>query len=279
MKNKIALKEPGTDLSRRHFSVVIKNRLESEHCLYPEVKKMMIIADTSGDFHSFKKKLLDKRLIDKKNNWLFSNGHLIIVGNFGDYRNVGNELLWMVYSLEQKAIKHGGYVHFILGYHGIKNLKLDWGSSSPKYAYSTMKKKNSYTLLYDGNLELYRWLLTKNMIEKIGRVIINGGLKNNIASDYNFSLRNISEYKIFGQNKADKKDTLEEYEQELDYDPAILIKKRSAKDSSSFHPTLKDNVEEDYIIINLATHESCTLVLSQTHIRIGLPEKKEKLSL
>lgn len=280
MMNKIALREPGIALSKRYFSVVIKNKLESEHALFSEVKKMMIITDTTGDFHSFKKKLLEKGLIDKKNTWIFSNGHLVIVGNFEDYRNVGNELLWMIYSLEQKAIKHGGYVHFILGYQGIKNLWLNWGASRPNYAYPIMGKRNNYALLYDGNLELHRWLLTKNIIEKIGRVIINGGFQNNIQSDYYSSGLKISAYNAFIKNQQtniDKKHILAE--QEHNYAPFILIKKGRLKNHPTPPSLSHEKAEDGDTIINLSTHKTCTLVVSSTHIRIGLAEKKEKISL
>ncbi|SFN88397.1 hypothetical protein SAMN05428949_3741 [Chitinophaga sp. YR627] len=278
--NKIALKEPGTGLSRKYFSVIIKNKLESEYALFSEVKKMMIVADTTGNFHSFKKKLLDKGVIDKKNTWIFSNGHLIVVGNFEDYRNVGNELLWMVYSLEQKAMKHGGYVHFILGAQGIKNLWLNWTFSTPNYAYPIIGKKKNYALLYDGNLELHRWLLTKNIIEKIGRVLINGGFYHNIQSDDYSSGVNMSAYKAFTKNAQTniKKEDAPAAESHNSA-PLILIKKEQPKNHSAKPDLPQEKTEDEYITINLLTHETCTLMLSRTHIRIGFAEKKEEISL
>ena len=135
---------------------------------------MLVLADLEGNFLAFRKILLQNGVIDKNNKWIFDNGHLVIIGDCFDRGEQVTECLWLTYSLEEKARKKGGYVHFILGNHEIMNLNGDWRYVHPKYATSS---KVPYTALYYGNNELWKWLCTKNIIEKIGdTVFVHGGI-------------------------------------------------------------------------------------------------------
>jgi hypothetical protein len=93
---------------------------------------------------------------------------LVIVGDCFDRGEEVMECLWLIYSLEEKARRAGGYVHFLLGNHEIMNMNGDWRYVHPKYAQSS---NVPYTALYNGNSELWHWLQTKNIMEKIGDVL------------------------------------------------------------------------------------------------------------
>lgn len=165
---KIRMSLPNVEQSSNGFSFRIKYRSWNEQCEYTQPKKMFIISDIEGNFRSFHKLLMKAKVIDKYFHWIFKDNHLVIVGDCFDRGEEVTECLWLIYSLEEKAKKDKGHVHFILGNHEIMNMNGDWRYVHPKYAQRT---NGSATALYGGNNELWRWLRTKNIIEKIGDIL------------------------------------------------------------------------------------------------------------
>lgn len=178
MKNtsKISLSLPGTNISGTYFSLRIKSELYNERSIYSNPSKIFALSDIEGNFNSFRRLLLKNRVIDLNYHWTFDDGHLVIVGDCFDRGEQVTECLWLIYSLEEKARKEGGYVHFILGNHEIMNMNGDWRYIHPKYAIAS-RSHASRTALYGGNNELWRWLRTKNIMEKIGNILfVHGGI-------------------------------------------------------------------------------------------------------
>jgi len=115
------------------FEVQLKDQLQVEKSEYTDVDKIFAISDIEGDFHAFTQLLEIGKVIDEKFNWTFGDGHLVLVGDFLDRGPQVTEVLWLIYSLEEKAKAAGGYVHFILGNHEIMNLSGDLRYVSKKY--------------------------------------------------------------------------------------------------------------------------------------------------
>ncbi|HZI52989.1 MAG TPA: metallophosphoesterase, partial [Chitinophagaceae bacterium] len=107
------------------FPVVLKTKLSNEKPEYNGVKKMLVISDIEGNFTAFRKLLRGNGVIDENFNWTFGKDHLVLVGDFVDRGTMVMEVLWLIYSLEEKAKAAGGYVHFILGNHEIMNMNGD----------------------------------------------------------------------------------------------------------------------------------------------------------
>lgn len=170
---KIAISEPGTETGRRYFSLRLKQSLSVEPTEYRDPHKLLVIRNIQGDFHVFRELLISVGIIDKKYHWIFGDGHLVITGDCLGENEIGTECLWLVYALEEKAKRKGGYVHFILGKNEINNLNGSWHRLQPRYAKSRRTSKAPYVVLYDGNSELRRWLGTKNIVEKIGSVFVS----------------------------------------------------------------------------------------------------------
>jgi len=100
-----------------------------------------------------------------------------LVGDFFDRGLNVTECLWFIYHLEQQAVKHGGYVHFILGNHEIMNLNDDIRYVRNKYTENSKLMNEEYTNFYKPDTELGRWLQTKNIAEKIGKYLfVHGGI-------------------------------------------------------------------------------------------------------
>lgn len=175
---KIAVSIMNGNKPGRYLSFRLKQHLENEPGEFKRPQKMFVVSDIEGNFHSFCKLLYKGKVINRYLDWVFEDNHLVIVGDCFDRGEHVLECLWLIYSLEEKAKKRGGYVHFILGNHEIMNMNGDWRYVHPKYA----KGKNRHAVaLYDGNNMLWRWLCTKNIIEKVGDILfVHAG----IASEF-----------------------------------------------------------------------------------------------
>jgi hypothetical protein len=163
------------------FRTKIKNALEIEQSKYPESEKIIAISDIEGNFSVLRDFLINNGVINNENQWIFGNGHLVLVGDFFDRGLNVTECLWFIYHLEQEAVKSGGYVHFILGNHEIMNMNDDFRYVRHKYFHNTYLIKENYKDWYTVNTELGRWLQTKNIVEKIGNYLfMHGGVSEEI---------------------------------------------------------------------------------------------------
>ncbi|MBM3414988.1 MAG: metallophosphoesterase [Bacteroidetes bacterium] len=166
-----------TDDPAKMFIVKLKSELSIEKTDYSGASKLYILSDIDGNFSAFKKLLLAGGIIDAGFNWTFGNGHLVLTGDFVDRGSQVNEVLWLIYSLEDKAKAAGGYVHYILGNHEIMNMNGDLRYVHPKYMESAGLLNEGFTSLYGENSELGRWLRTKNVMEKINDILfVHGGI-------------------------------------------------------------------------------------------------------
>lgn len=182
-----------TDIPGQTFSVTLKDQLQNENSEFESAGKIFALSDIEGDFSSFRKLLQAGGVIDTNYNWTFGNGHLVLVGDFVDRGSQVTEVLWLIYSLEEKAKAAGGYVHFILGNHEIMNLSNDLRYVNPKYMHDSKLMHVNYEKLYEKNSEIGRWLRTKNIIEKIGKLLFaHGGISEEV-NDLNLSISRINE--------------------------------------------------------------------------------------
>ncbi len=166
-----------TDMDNSEFKIALKNKLSVEPAVYQKPEKLLALSDIEGNFEAFRKLLQANGVMDNGYNWTFGKGHLVFSGDMFDRGEQVTECLWLVYTLEEKAIAAGGYVHFILGNHEIMNLNGDDRFVNPKYVANAKLLNTTYQQLFDGNSELGRWLRTKNIIEKIGDIIfLHGGI-------------------------------------------------------------------------------------------------------
>jgi hypothetical protein len=163
---RVATDEPG-----KMFSVSLKTELKAEKAEYKNVSKQLVISDIEGNFSAFRKLLQANGAIDENFNWIFGTGHLVLVGDFTDRGEQVTEVHWLIYSLEEKAKAAGGYIHYILGNHELMNLTGDNRYLNPKYSETVILLNEKYESLYSENSELGRWLRTKNIVEKIDKVL------------------------------------------------------------------------------------------------------------
>ena len=166
-----------TDEADKTFEVSLKPGLSYELSSYEMPEKLLAISDIEGNFGQFLKLLQQGGVIDEDLNWRFGAGHLVLTGDFFDRGDMVTEVLWLIYKLEWEAMEAGGHVHFVLGNHEIMNLQGDFRYVHPKYKKSAELMGKELSDLYARNTELGQWLMSKNMVEKVGdHLFVHAGI-------------------------------------------------------------------------------------------------------
>ena len=177
---KIALRIPEGN-TKTNFSIRLKTQLEKESGIYNTISDIIFLNGCPGNFTEMQERLILQGIIDEKYNWLVGDKHVVITGNCLDGSEDSVRTLWLLYSLEYKAVRKGGYLHFLPGSTEIINHSGDWRSMQPSYASHGIGSISRYAILFDGNNELFRWLKTKNILETIGDTTV---LQCNLASGF-----------------------------------------------------------------------------------------------
>ncbi len=180
-------------LDSTHFDFKIKSHIETPQSHYNDTNPIIAISDIEGGYKTFRDFLINSNVIDSKLNWTFGKGHLVLVGDFMDRGWSVNQVLWFIYKLEQDAKKQGGYVHFIIGNHELKNMQGDYGASAEKYLILSTILGKVQSELYDPNSFLGKWLSSKNAMELInGNLFAHGGIHPDVA-DSKLSVKEINQ--------------------------------------------------------------------------------------
>jgi hypothetical protein len=175
-RSKVELKV-ATDISGTYFKVKLKEKNTLDKSEISKPKKMLIFSDIEGEFGAMRKFLQANKVIDDQFNWIFGDGHLLLIGDFVDRGKQVTEVLWLIYSLEDKAHAAGGQVHYVLGNHEIMNLSGDLRYLNAKYQKSAQLMNMSYTSMVGDSTEIGQWLRTKNVAMKVGDMLfIHGGI-------------------------------------------------------------------------------------------------------
>ncbi|HSR38655.1 MAG TPA: metallophosphoesterase [Phnomibacter sp.] len=167
---KIRTDEPG-----KFFEVKLKKKLTNEKANFSKPKVMLALSDIEGDFAAFRHLLQGNGVIDSNFNWTFGKGHLVLIGDFVDRGSMVTELLWLIYSLEDKAEAAGGKVHYIMGNHEIMNMNGELDYVHPRYMQHAAMMQVPYINLFGNETELGRWMGTKNVAEQIGDILFTHG--------------------------------------------------------------------------------------------------------
>jgi hypothetical protein len=143
--------------------------------------KLIAISDIEGNFEKFYKLLKANNVIDKNYNWSFGEGHLVIVGDLVDRGDYVTQCLWLIYRLEEEAIRAGGKVQYLLGNHDRMIMSGDDRYVSEKYHPLFDRLKVKASDLYSDSTEFGRWMRTKNAVAQAGKIIfVHGGLSHEL---------------------------------------------------------------------------------------------------
>lgn len=156
---------------------------------FKKVKKIAALSDIHGQHELAVEILTNHQIIDNLQNWIYGEGHLIIVGDIFDRGPQVNETLWLLYKLEKQAEEAGGKVHVLLGNHEYLVFGNDLRYIHKKYAIVSGLLKTNYTDLYGKNTVMGRWLRSKPTIVKINdNTFVHGGIsKEFLGIPYNMN--------------------------------------------------------------------------------------------
>jgi hypothetical protein len=164
------------------FDFNIKSDIIIPKTTYNDGNPIVAVSDIEGGYKTFRDFLINSKVIDSDLNWTFGKGHLVLVGDFVDRGWSVTQVLWFIYKLEQDATKQGGFVHFIIGNHELKNMQGDYGASAEKYLAVGNILGKVQSELYHRNSFLGRWVSSKNALELInGNLFAHGGIHPDVA--------------------------------------------------------------------------------------------------
>ena len=143
---------------------------------YDDVSKFVAISDIHGQYDLFEALIRTHNVIDEDGNWIYGDGHLVVVGDVFDRGEKVTETLWLLFQLEKQAAAVGGKVHLLLGNHELMILHGDVRYIHPKYRYTQGVFGIEYPKLYDEKTVLGQWLRTKNISTVINGIgFVHGG--------------------------------------------------------------------------------------------------------
>ena len=182
-----------TDEPGKTLTVVLKPKHTIEKAECSRVKKMLVLSDIEGNFAAFRKLLQGNKVIDENFNWTFDKGHLVLIGDFVDRGTMVTEVLWLIYSLEEKAKAAGGQVHYILGNHELMNMSGELKYVHGRYLEHAALMNRHYMQLFGPETEIGRWLATKNVVERIGDILFAHGGISSYVNYLQMSLKEIND--------------------------------------------------------------------------------------
>lgn len=155
--------------------------LYGEESVFENPGKIFVVSDIEGNFIDFINILINNNIVDKRLNWSFGDGHLVLLGDFVDRGIYVTQVLWLIYKLEQEAMAYGGRVHYLLGNHELMNFDGDVRYVNEKYHALAFTLGKDTKELLGNNSFLGKWLRTKNVIEKIGNFLfVHGGISDSL---------------------------------------------------------------------------------------------------
>ena len=165
-------------------------------------KRLIAFGDIHGDYNAFVYVLRKSNIIDKNNNWIAKDTHIVQVGDILDrksrYEYQSDEdseflIIGLILKLQIEAYLNNGGFHPVIGNHEIMNIMglFDYVSPKGMQHFKTFQGRKEY---FDIGNDFCKYLASAwNPIIKINNFIFcHGGIKYCIASKY--SIEQINEF-------------------------------------------------------------------------------------
>jgi len=151
---------------------------------YFNAEKIAAVSDIHGSYKHLVALLQNNRILDKKLNWNWGSGHLVVAGDILDKGPRMIDALWLIKKLERQAEEAGGKVHLLLGNHEIYVLTGDANFMPKKHMAISKRLFLSGDKLFGRDTELGRWLRTKNVVVRINdKLFAHAGLSEHMVEE------------------------------------------------------------------------------------------------
>jgi len=176
--NEVYIRTPAND----SFMFALRDPVFTYESVFEAPEKIFVLSDIEGNLMTFIDILKNNNIVDSNLNWIFGNGHLVLLGDFVDRGNYVTQVLWLIYKLEMEAAASGGKVHYILGNHEVMNIQGDTRYARDKYHILGYLIGKDVSDFYGDDTFLGRWMRSKNVIERIGNYIfVHGGISDSLV--------------------------------------------------------------------------------------------------
>lgn len=161
------------------FKVQIRDEY-MDSSVYVAPTRLLAISDIEGNFFALQKLLLSNGVINSSFEWTFGDSHLVAAGDMLDRGRNVTQCLWLLYKLEEEALKHNGRVHIINGNHEEMNFRGNMSYVQPKYRALANELDIEHVRFFENCLP-GGWLKNKNIVVKIGNILFcHGGISKDI---------------------------------------------------------------------------------------------------
>ena len=258
---------------------VFSSKFPPDPVEFKDIKKIAAFSDLHGQYDLAVELLINNNIIDEDLNWNFGKGHLVIVGDIFDRGPQVNEILWLIFKLEQQAIDNGGRVHYLLGNHEYMVLHGDLRYIHEKYTLTEKLLDKEYQELYGNSTVLGRWLRSKNTIVRINdNVFVHGGVSKKFMENNDFSLKIINDI-MRNSIERSKKDM-----KESDFYKTYYGKKSLIWYRGYFNDDLKEEeideileiVDTDHVVVGHCSNKKVVQLYHQKIFGVDSSIKKGK---
>lgn len=159
--------------------------------------RILVMGDVHGGYDSLVQFLVNNDVITSQLNWNWGMGHLVFLGDVFDRGDRVTEALWLIYRLEDQAMKAGGRVHYLLGNHEIMVLLDNIQYISDKYRILTDRINIEYSSLFCKRCLLGQWLRNLNTMLRIDdHLFVHAGLSTKFVNS-GLDIRSINDMTRF----------------------------------------------------------------------------------
>lgn len=141
------------------------------------VDKFAVLSDVHGQFETLAALLMEHGVIDSQYNWVYGNGHLVMLGDIFD-RGLGViKIFWLLYKLQAQAEAAEGRVHCLLGNHEFMIMRNSWRYLEQSYKDFAQRLNLGYNDLFSKSWVLGSWMQSwPTMLRINDNLFVHGGL-------------------------------------------------------------------------------------------------------
>lgn len=194
----------------------LMDSLKSNPNTINNVDSIFVMSDIHGCANAMISLLQKNKIVDKKFNWIFGNGHLVMVGDVTDRGKNTIACLWLLYKLQKQV---GERVHYLFGNHELMTLygRYSYLNEKTKSSLKKIMKEDSKSKalkeMFSEKSELGNWIRKCNVIERIGELLfVHAGISKDFMN-LNISLDSIN--KIYQENCDRKSSDLKKESKEF----------------------------------------------------------------
>jgi len=268
----------------------LMDSLKSNLNTIKSVDSIFVMSDIHGCANAMISLLQKNKIVDKNFNWIFGNGHLVMVGDVTDRGKNTMACLWLLYKLQKQV---GERVHYLFGNHELMTLYGRYSYLNEKTKSSLKKimkvdsKSKALKEMFSEKSELGSWIRKCNVIERIGGLLfVHAGISKDFMN-LNISLDSIN--KIYQENCDRKSSDLKKESKEFNiifgrmgpvwYRGMVMdYKKYYKKMSQKDFDTVLSYYNVNKIIIGHTEVDSVSYDYNKKLIRVNVHQPKVKNS-